>query len=112
VASFEDVTTVLDQRIEADGAGTEESAKGSSQQSDDDIEKPCATSPAARPWCVRSTICSSVPSSCVPATSTSRPFRTGLVVRFRVDGLLRAIPSPSGISAASLDLAREDSRGG
>src|ERR1700759_2990176 len=38
VASCEDVTTVLDQRIEHDGAGTDESAKTASQQSDDDIE--------------------------------------------------------------------------
>src|SRR6201992_3192640 len=37
VASFEDITTVLDQRIEHDG-GTGEGTKTSSQQSDDDIE--------------------------------------------------------------------------
>src|ERR1700712_2646132 len=35
VASFEDITTLLDQRIDTDGADAEESAKGSSQQSDD-----------------------------------------------------------------------------
>src|SRR5260370_15960669 len=38
VASFGDITTVLDQRIEADDAGAGADARGSSQQSDDDIE--------------------------------------------------------------------------
>src|ERR1700716_466465 len=38
VASFEDITTVLDQRVEAGEASAEEGAKGSTQQSDDDIE--------------------------------------------------------------------------
>src|SRR5665213_2091542 len=38
VASFEDITTLLDQRNEADGTEADESARGSSQQSDDDIE--------------------------------------------------------------------------
>src|SRR5882672_5225383 len=37
VASFEDITTVLDQRVDAGEAGTEEGSKGSTQQSDDDI---------------------------------------------------------------------------
>src|SRR4030088_2322323 len=34
VASFEDITTVLDQRVEAGETGTEENTKGSTQQSD------------------------------------------------------------------------------
>jgi general secretion pathway protein E len=38
VASFEDITTLLDQRLEADDAGAGESARGPTQQSDDDIE--------------------------------------------------------------------------
>src|SRR5437868_7855586 len=37
VASFEDITTVLDQRVEHD-AVADDGAKGSQQQSDDDIE--------------------------------------------------------------------------
>src|SRR6476646_4202549 len=37
VASFEDITTVLDQRIEPDDATTGDGARGSRQQSDDDI---------------------------------------------------------------------------
>src|SRR6202012_2644037 len=38
VASFEDITTVLDQRIEQDGAAVDEGTRTSRQQSDDDIE--------------------------------------------------------------------------
>ncbi|MEA2882377.1 MAG: ral secretion pathway protein, partial [Bradyrhizobium sp.] len=38
VASFEDITTVLDQRVEAADAGTEDGGKASTQQSDDDID--------------------------------------------------------------------------
>src|SRR3954471_224741 len=38
VASFEDITTVLDQRVEATEAGTGAEARSSIQQSDDDIE--------------------------------------------------------------------------
>src|SRR5947199_336426 len=38
VASFEDITTVLDQRGEAGEAGAEEGAKGSTEQSDEDID--------------------------------------------------------------------------
>ena len=30
------------------------------------------------------------------------PFRTGLVVRMRVDGLLRAVPSPAGVLPQAL----------
>src|SRR5471032_995993 len=38
VASFEDITTLLDQRAEVDGANADEGARGSAQQSDDDID--------------------------------------------------------------------------
>src|ERR1700733_1285936 len=38
VASFEDISTLLDQRIDADAANPDDGAKGSTQQSDDNIE--------------------------------------------------------------------------
>src|SRR5207253_5097274 len=38
VASFEDITTVLDQRVEAEDVAADDGARGRSQQSDDDIE--------------------------------------------------------------------------
>src|SRR3984885_587495 len=38
VASFEDISTLLDQRVDADDEAPEQGARGSTQQSDDDIE--------------------------------------------------------------------------
>ena len=108
VASFEDITTVLDQRIEADGAAAEEGARRSSQQSDDDIESLrdlASGAPVVRAL-------NDLLERAVELRASDihiEPFRTGLVVRMRVDGLLRAMPSPSGIPPQALDLARENS---
>src|SRR6266566_1587017 len=101
VASFEDITTVLDQRIEADGAAAEDGAKGSSQQSDDDIESLrdlASGAPVVRAL-------NDLLERAVELRASDihiEPFRTGLVVRMRVDGLLRAMPSPSGIPPQAL----------
>ncbi len=101
VASFEDITTVLDQRIEHDGAGTDEGAKISSQQSDDDIESLrdlASGAPVVRAL-------NDMLERAVELRASDihiEPFRTGLVVRLRVDGLLRAIPAPSGIPPQAL----------
>jgi general secretion pathway protein E len=101
VASFEDITTVLDQRIEHDGAGTDEGAKTSSQQSDDDIESLrdlASGAPVVRAL-------NDMLERAVELRASDihiEPFRTGLVVRLRVDGLLRAIPAPSGVPPQAL----------
>ncbi|KWV43969.1 general secretion pathway protein GspE [Bradyrhizobium macuxiense] len=101
VASFEDITTVLDQRVDADGAGADESARASSQQSDDDIESLrdlASGAPVVRAL-------NDLLERAVELRASDihiEPFRTGLVVRMRVDGLLRAIPSPSGIPPQAL----------
>jgi len=101
VASFEDITTVLDQRIEHDGAATDEGAKTSSQQSDDDIESLrdlASGAPVVRAL-------NDMLERAVELRASDihiEPFRTGLVVRLRVDGLLRAIPAPSGIPPQAL----------
>src|ERR1700744_2730370 len=101
VASFEDITTVLDQRIEHDGAGTDEAAKTSSRQSDDDIESLrdlASGAPVVRAL-------NDMLERAVELRASDihiEPFRTGLVVRLRVDGLLRAIPAPSGIPPQAL----------
>src|ERR1700759_3073843 len=101
VASFEDITTVLDQRIEHDGAGTDEGAKISSQQSDDDIESLrdlASGAPVVRAL-------NDMLERAVELRASDihiEPFRTGLVVRLRVDGLLRAIPAPSGVPPQAL----------
>jgi general secretion pathway protein E len=101
VASFEDITTVLDQRIEADGTTVEEGARGSSQQSDDDIESLrdlASGAPVVRAL-------NDLLERAVELRASDihiEPFRTGLVVRMRVDGLLRAMPAPSGIPPQAL----------
>ncbi len=57
----------------------------------------CGTSPAARPWFAPSTISWKKPSNCARATFTSSPLHAGLVVRMRIDGLLRAVAAPAGV---------------
>lgn len=100
VASFEDITTVLDQRVE-DDAVTEEGAKGSQQQSDDDIESLrdlASGAPVVRAF-------NDLLERAVELRASDihiEPFRTGLTVRMRVDGLLRAMPPPLGIPPQAL----------
>src|SRR5215470_7570147 len=91
VASFEDITTVLDQRIEHDAV--EEGGKAQAAQSDDDIESLrdlASGAPVVRAL-------NDLLERAVELRASDihiEPFRTGLVVRMRVDGLLRALPSP------------------
>jgi general secretion pathway protein E len=93
VASYEDITTVLDQRADADDAHADDGAKGSAQQSDDDIESLrdlASGAPVVRAL-------NDLLERAVELRASDihiEPFRTGLVVRMRVDGLLRALPSP------------------
>src|SRR6202012_3858184 len=101
VASFEDITTVLDQRIEHDDAGTDEGSRTSSQHSDDDIESLrdlASGAPVVRGL-------NDLLERAVELRASDihiEPFRTGLVVRMRVDGLLRAVAAPSGIPPQAL----------
>jgi general secretion pathway protein E len=101
VASFEDITTVLDQRIEADDAATDKAASRASQQSDDDIESLrdlASGAPVVRAL-------NDLLERAVELRASDihiEPFRTGLVIRMRVDGLLRALPAPLGIPPQAL----------
>src|ERR1700761_1758641 len=101
VASFEDITTVLDQRVEHDGAAADDGAKTSSRQSDDDIESLrdlASGAPVVRAL-------NDMLERAVELRASDihiEPFRTGLVVRLGVDGLLRAIPAPSGVPPQAL----------
>ncbi|WP_256571044.1 ATPase, T2SS/T4P/T4SS family [Bradyrhizobium sp. CCGB01] len=100
VASYEDITTALDQRAGADEAGASDSA-GSGQQSDDDIESLrdlASGAPVVRAL-------NDLLERAVDLRASDihvEPFRAGLVVRMRVDGLLRALPSPHGIPPQAL----------
>ena len=101
VASYEDITTVLDQRADADDPGADQAARGSVQQSDDDIESLrdlASGAPVVRAL-------SDLLERAVELRASDihiEPFRTGLVIRMRVDGLLRALPSPQGIPPQAL----------
>ncbi|MDH2398963.1 ATPase, T2SS/T4P/T4SS family [Bradyrhizobium sp. SSUT18] len=101
VASYEDITTVLDQRAEADDANADRSGRIVAQQSDDDIESLrdlASGAPVVRAL-------NDLLERAVDLRASDihvEPFRAGLVVRMRVDGLLRALPSPHGIPPQAL----------
>lgn len=100
VASYEDITTVLDQRADADGANADQSTDRA-VQSDDDIESLrdlASGAPVVRAL-------NDLLERAVDLRASDihvEPFRTGLVVRMRVDGLLRALPLPHGIPPQAL----------
>ncbi len=101
VASFEDITTVLDQRVEADDAHSDDGAPNAARQSDDDIESLrdlASGAPVVRAL-------NDLLERAVELRASDihiEPFRTGLVIRMRVDGLLRAMPAPAGIPPQAL----------
>lgn len=101
IASYEDITTLLDQRVAADDAATGELRRTSSQQSDDDIESLrdlASGAPVVRAF-------NDLLERAVELRASDihiEPFRSGLVVRMRVDGLLRSVPSPQGIPPQAL----------
>jgi len=100
VASYEDITTVLDQRADADDANADPGT-GRAVQSDDDIESLrdlASGAPVVRAL-------NDLLERAVDLRASDihvEPFRAGLVVRMRVDGLLRALPSPHGIPPQAL----------
>lgn len=100
VASYEDITTVLDQRADADGANADQSTDRA-VQSDDDIESLrdlASGAPVVRAL-------NDLLERAVDLRASDihvEPFRSGLTVRMRVDGLLRALPSPHGIPPQAL----------
>ncbi|MDB5617786.1 ATPase, T2SS/T4P/T4SS family [Tardiphaga sp.] len=99
VASYEDIATVLDQRIDADDVG--DISAGATQQSDDDIESLrdlASGAPVVRAL-------NDLLERAVELRASDihiEPFRTGLVIRMRVDGLLRAMNAPPGIPPQAL----------
>lgn len=101
VASFEDITTVLDQRTEAGEARADDDVRSVGQQSDDDIESLrdlASGAPVVRAL-------NDLLERAVDLRASDihvEPFRSGLTVRMRVDGLLRALPSPLGIPPQAL----------
>jgi len=101
VASFEDITILLDQVVEPDLETVVDPAKRSVHESDDDIESLrdlASGAPVVRAL-------NDLIERAIELRASDihiEPFRTGLVVRMRVDGLLRAMPSPAGIRPQAL----------
>ena len=99
-ASFEDIATVLDQRIEADEAASAEKTKPN-EQSDDDIESLrdlASGAPVVRALNDLFERAVDLRASDIHVES----FRSGLVVRMRVDGLLRTVQAPANVSSPAL----------
>jgi general secretion pathway protein E len=101
VASFEDITTVLNERLGDDDAATPDAGDAPFAQAhaqgraDDDID-------SLRDLASGAPVVRAVNDLLEKAMELRasdihiEPFRTGLVVRLRIDGLLRAVPAPAG----------------
>src|SRR5579871_1851174 len=95
VASFEDIETVLNQRLGNEVAAPEAS-RDSAYAREDDIES--LRDLASGAPVVRAV--SDLLEKAVELRASDihiEPFRSGLTVRLRIDGLLRAIPPPAGV---------------
>jgi general secretion pathway protein E len=96
VASFDDLTVALDQRLAGDMAEARADADGVQQLREDDIES--LRDLASGAPVVRAV--SDLLEKAVELRASDihiEPFQTGLVVRMRIDGLLRQVNAPVGV---------------
>ena len=98
IASFEDITTILER---LDGGDTAEAEASERPHSDDDIDSLrdlASGAPVVRAF-------NDLIERAVELRASDihiEPFRTGLTVRMRVDGMLRAMPAPPGVMPQAL----------
>jgi general secretion pathway protein E len=98
IASFEDITTILER---LDGGDAAETEAGERPHSDDDIDSLrdlASGAPVVRAF-------NDLIERAVELRASDihiEPFRSGLTVRMRVDGMLRAMPTPPGIMPQAL----------
>jgi general secretion pathway protein E len=98
IASFEDITTILER---LDGGDAAEIEAGERPHSDDDIDSLrdlASGAPVVRAF-------NDLIERAVELRASDihiEPFRSGLTVRMRVDGMLRAMPTPPGIMPQAL----------
>jgi general secretion pathway protein E len=95
VASFEDIETALDQRVGNDVTAPEAGQEGGYAREDDieSLRDLASGAPVVR-------AVNDLLEKAVELRASDihiEPFRSGLTVRLRIDGLLRPIPSPSGM---------------
>ena len=100
VASFEDIATVLDHRLGDEEAGPPAQERPVAPREDDveNLRDLASGAPVVRAL-------NDLFEKAVELRASDihvEPFRTGLVVRLRVDGLLRAVPAPAGILPQAL----------
>ena len=101
IGSYEDIATVLAKRLGEDDDASPEGDEATSARADDDVES--LRDLASGAPVVRAVNDLLERAMEVRATDIHiEPFRNGLVVRMRVDGLLRAVPTPAGVLPAAL----------
>src|SRR4051812_15871241 len=101
IASYEDIATVLTKRLGEDDERTPDAEEAATARADDDIES--LRDLASGAPVVRAVNDLLERAMELRATDIHiEPFRTGLTVRMRVDGLLRPVPTPSGVLPAAL----------
>ena len=102
IASYEDLETVLAKRLgEDDESSPDRDDEATTARADDDVES--LRDLASGAPVVRAV--NDLVERAMEMRATDihiEPFRTGLVVRMRVDGLLRAIPTPAGVLPQAL----------
>jgi general secretion pathway protein E len=99
VASFEDITTVLERQDSGDAA--ESAAREGTGGDDDNIDSLrdlASGAPVVRAFNDMLERAMELRASDIHV----EPFRSGLTVRLRVDGVLRAVPAPTGIMPQAL----------
>ena len=105
IASFEDITTALAKRLGDGDAASPDVGDAALVHADDDIE-------SLRDLASGAPVVRAVNDLLEKAVETRasdihiEPFRTGLVVRMRIDGMLRPVPAPAGVLPRP-DLARQ-----
>jgi general secretion pathway protein E len=94
IASFEDIATALDQRLDAETDVSLEGGEVAPEREDDidSLRDLASGAPVVRAVNHLFETAAELRASDIHI----EPFRTGLVVRMRIDGLLRAMPTPSG----------------
>src|SRR3954447_5383124 len=100
IGSYEDIATVLTKRLGEDDEAAPEGDEATSTRADDveSLRDLVSGAPVVR-------AVNDLLERAMELRATDihiEPFRTGLVVRMRVDGLLRAVPTPSGVLPAAL----------
>jgi general secretion pathway protein E len=101
VASFEDISTALNERLGADDSPPSDAPEAEFPHSDDDIESLrdlASGAPVVR--AVNDLLEKAVEQRA--SDIHIEPFRSGVTIRFRIDGVLRAIRAPTGVLPQAL----------